>query len=153
VVAHRTALLVAVLGSACIRDGADPPPPPRYQLTVTSELGGVVTSEPAGISCGQVCEGRFRRGTVVTLRAEVDPGVEFAGWGGVCQGTGLCTVSVHGDLALSARFVVAGTDRKVPESMRRPSDLDRDGVPDDRDECPVEPAAAGDADGCPEETE
>lgn len=146
----RVFAVILILGG-CVRPGAEPAPPPRHELTVVAGPGGRVTSEPAGISCGQVCTAEYRQGRVVTLRVAVDPGVEFAGWTGACAGRRLCTLHITDAVRVAARFVVAGTDRPVPESMRRPSDLDDDGVPDDRDECPVE-AGAGDGDGCPEDS-
>ena len=144
----RLSALLLALSIACVRPGAEPVPPPRHALTVTAGPGGRVSSEPGGISCGQVCAASYSQGRVVTLRAEVDPGVDFAGWGGACSGRGLCTVHIHEAMTVAARFVVAGTDTPVPESMRRPSDLDRDGIPDEEDGCPVEAGALSDS-GCP----
>lgn len=143
-------LTVAIaLAGGCVRESPDPPPPPTFELAVAGVPGGRVTSEPPGISCGVVCTAKFTRGTVVTLRAMPMDGAEMAGWGGACRGRALCTLAVRGDQQVSVRFVEAGTDVDVPASAVPPSDLDHDGVPDDRDQCPVEPAADATGDGCP----
>src|SRR5207253_5889378 len=44
-----------------------PPPPPSFQLTLTVTGAGTVTSNPAGINCGQTCTASFPSGTAVTL--------------------------------------------------------------------------------------
>ncbi len=148
--AFRSALVivVAALAGACVREGSDPPAP-KFQLAVAGVPGGRVTSEPPGISCGVACAAHFARGTVVTLRALPMDGAEMAGWGGACRGRSLCTLSVVQDERVTVRFVRAGTDDDVPEGAEPPSDLDHDGVPDDRDECPVEPSPDAAGDGCP----
>jgi len=43
---------------------------------------GTVTSDPAGIECGDSCTQSYPRGTVVTLTATPAPGARFVGWGG-----------------------------------------------------------------------
>jgi len=150
-VGFRSALLMLAIALAggCVRESPDPPPPPRFELAVAGVPGGRVTSEPPGISCGVVCAARFTRGTVVTLRALPIDGAELAGWGGACHGRALCTLSLVTDQKVSVRFVETGTDVDVPASAVPPSDLDHDGVPDDRDACPVEPSADDSGDGCP----
>src|SRR5438445_10835475 len=61
-----------------------PPPPVTDQITVTlSGTGsGVVTSTPAGISCGTTCTATFTRGTSVQLAAVPSAGSTFTGWTG-----------------------------------------------------------------------
>jgi Fe-S cluster biogenesis protein NfuA len=54
---------------------------------------GTVTSNPAGIDCGGICNVHFNQGTMVSLFVSADPGSIFAGWSGACSGTGACVVS------------------------------------------------------------
>ena len=56
----------------------------RWTLTVTrSGLGsGSVTSNPAGISCGNDCQQTYDQGTAVTLTATPGANSVFAGWSG-----------------------------------------------------------------------
>jgi hypothetical protein len=48
---------------------------------------GTVTSNPAGIDCGNVCSAVYPYNTVVTLTAIAAPGSVFAGWTGGCSGS------------------------------------------------------------------
>ncbi|HVV91637.1 MAG TPA: beta-propeller fold lactonase family protein [Solirubrobacterales bacterium] len=65
---------------------------------------GTVTSSPAGIDCGPTCSARFEADTVVTLSATAAPGSTFAGWGGACSGTGICSVTMDRAHDVSAGF-------------------------------------------------
>jgi len=79
-----------------------------HALTVsvnTTEGGsGRVTSEPAGVSCGEDCTGSFGHGMVVTLRAH--PGVKsYVIWGGDCTGAGaIAQVTMDADSTCTATF-------------------------------------------------
>ena len=81
-----------------------------YTLTV-SPLGagsGTVTSSPAGISCGADCTEVYGHGTVVTLSQTAATGSVFASWGGgVCSGTGSCTVTMDMARTVTATFNIA----------------------------------------------
>ncbi len=76
------------------------------ELTVTpgGDGSGVVTSSPAGISCGSSCSASFPSSTSVTLTAASQSGSRFVGWAGACAGTGACTVSMASARAVSATF-------------------------------------------------
>lgn len=94
-----------------------PPPPPaaKGELEVALQGPGVgrVTSEPAAIDCGGTCRASLDAGTTVTLGATPAPGHTFAGWSGVCSGTGTCAVTVVAgkNLLATARF-----ERAAPQS-------------------------------------
>ena len=47
---------------------------------------GLVTSRPAGVSCGDTCVAAFARGTRVELTSIPDRSSRFGGWGGGCTG-------------------------------------------------------------------
>lgn len=82
-------------------------PAAKKRLTV-SRIGsgsGTVVSSPSGISCGSDCTEDFNQGTQVTLSATAASGSIFNGWsGGGCSGTGTCTVTMNGDVTVSAEF-------------------------------------------------
>ena len=75
-------------------------------LTVTSAgLGtGVVTSNPAGVSCGTACSASFASDAVVTLTATPGSTSVFGGWAGACTGTGLCVLPMSAARTVTATF-------------------------------------------------
>jgi GH25 family lysozyme M1 (1,4-beta-N-acetylmuramidase) len=78
-----------------------------YRLRVsTSGVGtGLVTSKPAGISCGATCTDLIPVGATVTLTATPDAASEFAGWSGACTGDApTCTVTMNAAHRASAAF-------------------------------------------------
>ncbi len=83
------------------------PPPPSSRLTVVL-LGsgiGTVTSNPAGIVCGGLCEALFADGATVTLFARPDEDSQFVGWGGDCAGTSSpASVTIGPDKTCTATF-------------------------------------------------
>ncbi len=60
------------------------PLPGPWALTVTKAGtgSGTVTSDPAGIDCGETCSAEFADGTVVSLVATAGAGSRFSGWSG-----------------------------------------------------------------------
>lgn len=89
--------------------GAVPAPAPHaLQVTRESTLGaskGTVTSNPAGIDCGNTCTAEFAAGTSVTLTATPDDGSIFAGWSGDCSGsTTTCALSMSSARSVTAQF-------------------------------------------------
>ena len=89
------------------KTGELPPQTHALQLTVTGL--GAVTSEPAGIDCGAVCNADFAQGAAVNLTAIPGSGQTFGGWSGSCSGTGACLVIMDGIKSVAARFDAATT--------------------------------------------
>lgn len=81
---------------------------PQETLTVSSSLGGTVTSSPAGIDCGSVCVAGFDIGSVVTLTPTPNANANFSGWtGGGCENSlGPCQVPINGATTVSALFTL-----------------------------------------------
>ena len=76
-------------------------------LTVKTAGGkGLVTSAPAGISCGKTCAKSFATGTAVTLTAAPEAGFVFVNWTGACTGAQpTCTITMNANQATQAHFV------------------------------------------------
>lgn len=71
---------------------------------------GTVTSSPAGIDCGQVCEAEFDQGATVTLKATAAAGFRLAGWAsGDCaaepSGGAECVIAMDAAKLVEPRFV------------------------------------------------
>lgn len=79
-----------------------------YPLTVTKagSGAGIVSSTPAGISCGATCAKAYAYGTSVTLTATSNVGSTFTGWSGACTGAGPCTVNLVAAKNVTANFAV-----------------------------------------------
>ena len=74
-------------------------------ITVTKSGTGMGTVTGQGINCGSDCTETFTCGASVTLTANAAPGSSFAGWsGGLCTGTGDCTVTVDDNVIVSPVF-------------------------------------------------
>jgi hypothetical protein len=67
---------------------------------------GSVTSTPAGIDCGSTCSTDFNDGEIVMLSPSTPAGgfTTFAGWGGACDGTGSCMLTMDAAKNVTARF-------------------------------------------------
>lgn len=69
---------------------------------------GMVSSTPAGISCGVSCAASYPSATVVTLTATPAAGSMFAGWaGGGCNGLGSCSLTLTAETRVTATFRAA----------------------------------------------
>ncbi len=83
--------------------------PPTYTLSVSrsGSGAGMVTSDPAGISCGSTCTHDYDSDTTITLSAAASTGSTFTGWsGGGCSGTGSCVVTIEDDTSVTATFTL-----------------------------------------------
>jgi hypothetical protein len=93
---------------------------------VTREGAGVITSAPAGITCGATCTGLFDQGPVILHASTDGAGTFFAGWDadGACGGpTHECPLTLDRSLTVRARFaartanLVFVTTRKFPTTL------------------------------------
>jgi hypothetical protein len=82
------------------------------QITNTGTAMGKVTSQPAGIDCGNSCDAVFMAGNgtpgtgmSVVLTAQATTGL-FLGWSGACSGTDTCTLPLDavGEYIVRAAF-------------------------------------------------
>lgn len=73
-------------------------------LRILSSDGGTVASDPSGLDCGAACEAAFPLGATVTLTPRPGEGWSFAGWGGACTGTRVCTVTMVEARTVTAAF-------------------------------------------------
>ncbi|MDB5396786.1 MAG: hypothetical protein JWM91_4292 [Rhodospirillales bacterium] len=103
-------------GACIVTANADQTVNAEFALTKTitvSKTGngaGVVTTSPAGITCGATCSASFEIGKPVTLNAAASQGSVFAGWsGGGCSGTGICAVTPNADTTVTASFTLVPT--------------------------------------------
>jgi phospholipase C len=77
-----------------------------FQLTVQAagNGSGTVTSNPAGINCGQSCSASFASGTQLTLTPSAASNAFFAGWSGACSGVGVCNITLTKNASVIATF-------------------------------------------------
>jgi hypothetical protein len=74
-------------------------------VTLAGKGSGSVTSDDDSISCSATCSSERSAGTTVTLIATpVSDAVFTGGSGGGCSGTGLCSVLIGSDQAVTATF-------------------------------------------------
>lgn len=84
-------------------------PSSSQPLTVTKagSGGGVVTSDPLRLECGEECGAEFGTGSLVTLTATPNGNSTFAGWSGACVGTAsTCQLTMDGAKAVVATFTL-----------------------------------------------
>lgn len=95
----------------------DTPNPPSQQFTLTvtvrGSASGMVTSNPAGITCpiASTCIASYTSGTPVTLTEAPGTGASFKQWGGACSGTATtCVVTITANQSVTATFSQVFTD-------------------------------------------
>ncbi|HSD88056.1 MAG TPA: hypothetical protein VLB44_11100, partial [Kofleriaceae bacterium] len=96
----RHALLLALLVSGCVQNGS-------VTVTISGDGSGVVTSDPAAITCGRDqsdCTTPVDGASVARLIATPADGNAFIYWGGACAGAGDCFVDGSSDATVDARF-------------------------------------------------
>ena len=91
-------------------------PPTTHTLAIerAGDGNGTITSDPAGIDCGEDCSEDYEAGTLVLLTATPGEGSVFGGWSDPgCEASVTCEVSVNEDSAITATFTAScpeGTD-------------------------------------------
>jgi hypothetical protein len=79
-----------------------------FTLSVSRSNKGIVSSNPAGIDCGNGgggCSSKYAQGTSVTLTATPPAGKQFLGWGGACSGNQTtCTLTINSNASVQANF-------------------------------------------------
>ena len=74
-------------------------------ITKAGTGGGVVSSDPLRLDCGDECSAEFGTGSLVTLTATPNLGSSFAGWSGGCTGTATsCQVTMDAAKTVVATF-------------------------------------------------
>lgn len=81
----------------------------EHILTIQKSGDGRITSDLPGINCGTTCSAPFRAGDIVTLTAVARGDSFFNGWGGACNGTGLCVVTMDAAKSVTATFTFGDT--------------------------------------------
>jgi uncharacterized delta-60 repeat protein len=123
-------------------------PIPLFTLSLSNAGNGAGAIESVGVNpqirCPGTCSGQYPAGTVVTLVATVGTGTQplpddadlpsrwlagkaatsssFAGWSGVCSGTGACSFVMTGNVSVGATFTAppaAGTTPSFALNVNR----------------------------------
>ena len=80
---------------------------PKFNLRVTKNKLGTVTSDPAAINCKAnvtSCSTKIFSGTKLTLTATPTAGRAFVGWTGACSGKDVCSLTMDGAKGVGATF-------------------------------------------------
>ncbi len=103
---------------------------PTYTLGITfaGNGSGNVSSSPTGINCTSSCSSQFSLNTVVTLTASSTVG-QFAGWsGGICSGTGTCSVTMDTGKNVTATFSLGSCSAPLSRDITVACDLNARGL-------------------------
>jgi hypothetical protein len=99
-------LILLTIGSLLLGSGCSSE---KKNLSVSVSGSGSVSSDPAGIECGQQCRHDFSSGSQVTLTAAPEAGYELESWGGDCSGSELtCQLELSEDRVVTATFAESG---------------------------------------------
>lgn len=80
---------------------------PKYNLKISKNNLGSVTSSPAGLKCPdkkRSCSVKFTKGTEITLTPVPQTGISFVGWTGACSGTDPCIFRMDSNKLVGAAF-------------------------------------------------
>lgn len=132
-------------------------------VTVTVSGPGSIVSDPPGIDCGSTCTAAFPASTVVSLKAQPQPGAKVESFGGppACTGTQQCYFGLFSDVQASAQFATIPPSCSDGVKNGNESDLDCGGScgPCQLDsrcaqasDCAVGQCVAGLCSACPLET-
>ncbi len=114
IVSSSSPLSSSLSGSATLSQWA-------LDVSLAGNGGGIVTSSPAGISCGAGCSAIYDDGTTVALTAVPNPGSDFGGWFGNCSGNvNPCEVLMEGPRAVQAQFNLLADFTATPLSGGAP---------------------------------
>lgn len=90
----------------------------QITLTITSPVGGSITSSAGGINCGtsgSICVANYAPNASVQLTAIPDSGKIFTSWGGACTGTtATTTVTMDAAKSCTATFTTSGGGTTPP---------------------------------------
>ncbi len=80
----------------------------QFDLDVTVNGAGSVSSSPSGIDCGTDCNETYDERTVISLTANAESGFKFNQWSGACSGSGSCDVTIDTNKSVTAEFLALG---------------------------------------------
>jgi hypothetical protein len=85
----------------------------KVRVKKSGDGHGRITSQPAGINCGDTCAAQFARGTRVGLHATPATDSRFDGWSGACTGADPCAIDVRKQTLVGARFLLIHDEIRV----------------------------------------
>ncbi|NJK43724.1 MAG: hypothetical protein HC933_05075 [Pleurocapsa sp. SU_196_0] len=101
-------IVVVTIGAVAIAGCTNPAPSGTSQTLSVNKSGsgsGAITSDTAGINCGNTCSAVVERGSSLTLTATALSGSSFGGWSGGCGGSNaVLAMTVNVDTVCTATF-------------------------------------------------
>lgn len=88
------------------------------RASTSGDGNGVVTSDPGGIDCGEICDAEYS-GEVVQLYATPEPDSIFTGWSGACDGVEECLIdfSETSQASVDANFALKANRRPALDKL------------------------------------